>query len=384
MIFIKGSYIEIDEKRCLNLMHHGVGCSHCVGHCPTEAISFYNEHVYLNKDRCSGCGLCFSDCPTEVFSSKQWDETSIIRDTEFEAWRITEFFCDKHTLPYKLDNNKDRGAVQLPACLSIISKGAWFELGLKTKIEIHLDRCKDCPMSKTIARLQYNVGTAAEWLQASGHNPAFSYIHQGSQGKTKRSWLAIETGLKVTSRRDLFVSLINKGQQLAGKLPSGANTFPKELDKKMQDSCLPGWQKRMAEVFQKNRNDSIIQAYWPTIKISEDCVNCGLCSHYCPSGTLQITVKDGKCTHHFTSGLCLDCRICELFCPRGAISRDRQKLDRPFEVNNIYSISSTQCRRCGIITANNAEKLCFWCKQGDTNDNEIKNSIKNYYAVREY
>lgn len=198
-------------------------------------------------------------------------------------------------------------------------------------------------MSETVARLEYNVSMAAEWLEASGHQPSFSYIHQGSQGKNKNSLLAIETGLKVTSRRDLFISLIHKGQQLTGQLLNGTNTFPRELDKKMRNSCLPDWQRRFGEVFQKNVKSSSNPAYWPTIKINDQCVNCGMCSHYCPSGTLQITVKDGVCNHYFTSGLCLDCRICQLFCPREAISRDREKVEKPFEAVSIYNNLTKNC-----------------------------------------
>jgi len=379
MIFVKGSFIEIDEKKCLNLMHHGVECSHCIGHCPADAIIYHNSHIYLNKDQCSGCGLCFSDCPTEVYRSKQWDESSIIRDIEEEEWKITEFFCDKHTLPYKIDKDKGRGAVQLPACLSIVSKGAWYELGLKTEVEIHLDQCKECPMSGAISRLEYNVSMTAEWLQASGHTPLFSYIHQTSQGKNKKSLLAIETGLKVTSRRDLFVSLIKRGQQLTGKVPNGTNVFPEELDKKMRNSCLPDWQRRLTEVFQKNMKDCSNPAYWPTININNQCVNCGMCSHFCPSGTLQITVKDGVCNHYFTSGLCLDCRICQLFCPREAISRDREKVERPFEAKVIHTVPVVNCKHCENITIKNDNNLCYWCQGEAQNDNELKDTLKKLF-----
>lgn len=382
MIFKKGSLIEIDEKRCLNLMHHGVQCNHCMGHCPEDAIIYYDDRIYLDREKCSGCGLCFSDCPTEVFRSKQWDETSIIRDIE-EEWKITEFFCDKHTAPYKMEKNKERGAVQLPACLSIISKGAWYEAGLRTKIEIHLDQCKECPMYKTVSRLQYNVSMAAEWLEASGHIPSFSYIHQKSQGKLKNSLLAIETGLKVTSRRDLFVSLINKGQKIAGKLPNETDNSSETLDKKIYNDRLPDWQKRFGEIFHKNMEDNSNPAYWPTIKISNQCVNCGMCSCYCPSGTLQITEKDGVCTHHFTNGFCLDCQICQMFCPKEAITRDREKVENPFEAKNIHCTTSTKCKRCGSITEDSTQNLCFWCKQGDTLDNEIKDSLKNILLSKE-
>ena len=380
MIFAKGSHIEVKEKRCLNLIHHGVQCSHCIGHCPANAIIYEKDHLYVQKDKCSGCGLCFSDCPTEVFRSKQWDETTIVKDIEEEGWKVTEFFCGRHTSPYKTDKSKDRGAVQLPACLSSVSKGAWYEIGLQTEVEIHLDQCKECPMSATIARLEYNTRVAAEWVSACGQDSSFSYIQQECQGKQKRKLLAIETGLKVTSRRDLFVSLFSKGQQIAGKVSGGKNTFPEELDVAMGNSCLPAWQRRLAEVYAKNRKDSADSAFWPSIKIdSERCVNCGMCSRFCPSGTLQITVKDGLCNHHFTSGLCLDCRICQLFCPREAISRDREKIQNPFETVSIYSTLTGSCRNCESTTAHYAKTLCYWCEEATASDNELKNSFRKIF-----
>ncbi|BAE82679.1 4Fe-4S binding protein [Desulfitobacterium hafniense] len=378
MIFAKGAFIEVDEKRCLNVLHHGVECNHCIGHCPADAIHYDNNHIYLNKDSCNGCGLCLSDCPTEVFHSKQWDETTIAQDIETEGWKITQFFCERHTLPYKSDKSKERGAAQLPTCLSSVSKGAWYEIGLKTEVEIHLDQCQDCPMAETVARLVYNVNTAAEWLKASGHTPRISVIHQSTQGKIKKSLLAIETGLKVTSRRDLFVSLFNRGQQLAGKSVNPKD-ITAEMDKKTRNMLLPNWQKRLEDIFKKNRAANPNPTYWPTLKINDQCVNCGMCRNYCPSGTLQMEVKDGVCEHSFTSGNCLDCRICELFCPKEAISRDREKVERPFDPQVINTIPVTGCKQCESTTVKNDEQLCYWCQGEVQNDNELKHTLKGLW-----
>lgn len=382
MLFAQGFSITIAGHRCLNQRHHGVECSHCVAHCPAKAITSYQNQVYLNQDHCNGCGLCLSDCPTQVFSSDQWDETVLINDIEEEQWKRTEFFCGKHSLPYKKDKNRDIGAVQLPVCLSAVSKGAWYELGLKTEIALHLDQCEGCPMANTMARLEFNIGTAAEWLEASAHTPQFSYIYQSSKGPSKRSLEAIETGLKVTSRRDLFLSLLGRGRQISEGRGEKAKEFPKELDEGHRSGCLPEWQIRMARVYSPKRvegppgREESPAAYWPTITMNERCVNCGMCSNFCPSGTLQTIVKDGVCSHYFTSGLCLDCRICQLFCPRGAISRAREKVEEPFARETIYSAKVIHCRRCGNIAVANANGLCFWCREEAANTNELNERCK--------
>ncbi|WP_242869956.1 hypothetical protein [Desulfitobacterium hafniense] len=72
---------------------------------------------------------------------------------EDEAWQGTEFFCGNHPAPFKKKKHQTRGAVQIPACLSTISRGAWYEIGLKTEIELHIEVCEECPMKEAISRL---------------------------------------------------------------------------------------------------------------------------------------------------------------------------------------------------------------------------------------
>jgi len=43
------------------------------------------------------------------------------------------------------------------------------------------------------------------------------------------------------------------------------------------------------------------------------------------------------------------------FAPKNAISRDREQVDRPFEMKNIFTTSSTKCRHCGSITENSSD-----------------------------
>jgi Fe-S-cluster-containing hydrogenase component 2 len=378
MIFARGSFIEIDEERCLNLTHRGVECNHCIGHCPGEAITFRNDHISLDTERCSGCGLCFSDCPTGVFHSNQWDETTVLKAVEKEKWNVTEIFCANHQAPYKQNKDKERGAIQLPACLSSVSKGGWYELGLITELELHREECEACPLSKALTCLDLNIGSAAEWLKASGKEVKISFIYKNMNESTKRNLRALETGLPVTSRRDLFISLLDRGRnELINKITLSSRRKPQKI---RPGSYLPKWRKRLANVFPQNQEDISSPAYWPTIKINDRCVNCGTCSHFCPSGALKISLKDGVCNRYFTSGFCLDCRICQLICPQEAISRDREKVERPFEPQSIYNKPTNHCHICGSNTVDNTKNLCYWCEQEEILDYELKNSFKKIFC----
>jgi Pyruvate/2-oxoacid:ferredoxin oxidoreductase delta subunit len=371
MLFDKGYTIRVAEERCLNQRDNRVKCDHCVKNCPVSAILIAQNHISIDKDLCPGCGLCLSDCPTEVFYSNQWDETTISREVSLQGWKRTEFFCAVHA-PTSEDEGREKGAVRLPACLSSVSRGAWFELGLMTEVDLYVDQCDQCPMRKNFPIIEYNVSVAAEWLESSGHVSRINLINWCENDPSKRCREVVNTGLKLTSRRDLFLSLIDHAKQVT----KGVKENPVGV---LDVDCLPKWRKRFAGIYKENAIEGSAAAYWPTIKISEQCVNCGVCSLFCPSKTLQISEEDGTAPHTFTSGYCLDCRICEMVCSVGAISRDREKVEKPFETITIATAPIMECKRCGDTTTKNPDGLCYWCRQEDIIEANLRESFKNIF-----
>ncbi|MFA5537002.1 MAG: 4Fe-4S dicluster domain-containing protein [Bacillota bacterium] len=379
MLFNRVYSIKVVGDRCLNQRHHAVECRHCIDHCPAEAIIINERGLLIDEEKCLGCGLCLNDCPTQVFQAEHWDETVIQQDIKNKAWDVTEFFCGLHPKPFKAEGKAGRGAVQIPACLSIISRGAWYELGLATAIELHLEECGLCFLNKALVRLDYNIGMATEWLEASGHTAKISCITQTPTAKTKKNLKAIGTGLKITSRRDLFLSLARKGREAIGNLTVGSKALSPKPERKLEDGLLSDWQKRLSQVYQQNFLSGANPAYWPTIKKNNNCISCGLCVNMCPSGALQISSDETSYAYYFTSSLCLDCRICQLFCPKEAVSRDREQLEKPFERVNIFTAAVIECKKCGKTTVEENEGLCYWCKEKAANDNSLMRDCRNLF-----
>jgi len=354
MKFETGFILQADKMRCLNHWHHGVLCTHCAQRCPTEAIAVEQHTVYHDADTCVGCGLCISSCPTEVFTAKQWDETAIPRDVEGNGWTKTHMFCGYHDKPYNVGPG-GTGAMRVPGCLAGLSKGLWFELGKLTQVELHLEFCTDCELKDNLPHLAGHVTTAAEWLMAVGIEPMFFEVLEPGEGKSKKKHRAIDTGLNVTSRRDLFLGLLERGKAIISE------ERQEEKGKKHGGAYAPGWMLRLEESYPKTPPQNDRAAYWSAIHINENCKGCGLCTSYCPTGALRLDKDSGTYTHLFQSGRCIDCRICEVFCPSEAISRSRRQTPTPFAVSSVRAAEGVRCRRCDMPTVHTAEGLCYWC-----------------------
>jgi formate hydrogenlyase subunit 6/NADH:ubiquinone oxidoreductase subunit I len=341
-----------------------------------EALKIVQNQIELDKEKCLGCGLCFSDCPTAVFHSKQWDETTVLAEVDKQGAQRTQFFCENNDEPYLSKGDKEKGAVQIPACLSSLSKGAWYEIGLQTNVELRLEKCGECPMKSFLERLQYSIETAMEWLTASGHTPSFIYIDNVENIYKKKKLKAVSTGMKTTSRRDLFLTLFGQGIEVV-QTQIGTRNSSSHRQRKRKGSLLSNWQKRLGESYTTHFQEGGAPAYWPAIIKKDTCVNCGMCSNYCPTQALKIKKVDNKVVHMFTAGHCLDCRLCMLFCPTESIIRDRQPNLQPFEQEIVLEGSVEECRKCGNPTFQQEKDLCYFCKNEAADSDMISDVLKH-------
>jgi ferredoxin len=302
----------------------------------------------------------------------EWDERAVIEEIRSRAWMVTEFFCAGHPSPYKAAKDRERGAVRLPGCLGALTPGAWYAAGLCTAVELHTENCAECQVTNGLTRLRFKADTAAEWLVACGQTVRFSMLRESRQGKVRKRWKAVESGYMVTSRRDLFLSLLGKkeGPRLERGTESGAQPARRKR--------LSAWQRHLAADYRGPAGPESAPAFWPVLRLEAECINCGLCSDFCPSGALSAEVQGGECRRFFTGGFCLDCRLCELFCPKEAVRRERAPVAEPFRTVPVYTAKAVYCRRCTRLTFDEADGLCFWCRESDAIEAELTSACRRF------
>ena len=66
--FEKPLYVKTDPVLCAHARAGQTGCSKCLDHCPTSAISARGDHVDIDPMICAGCGACSSVCPSGAIS----------------------------------------------------------------------------------------------------------------------------------------------------------------------------------------------------------------------------------------------------------------------------------------------------------------------------
>ncbi len=66
--FEKPRYIAFDASLCAHSRAGLEGCTRCLDHCPTGAVTPDGDHVAIDPRICAGCGSCASLCPTGAAS----------------------------------------------------------------------------------------------------------------------------------------------------------------------------------------------------------------------------------------------------------------------------------------------------------------------------
>lgn len=62
--FEKPRYIDYKSNLCAHSRSGITGCTRCIDHCPTSAITSNGDQVKFDPYVCAGCGTCASLCPT--------------------------------------------------------------------------------------------------------------------------------------------------------------------------------------------------------------------------------------------------------------------------------------------------------------------------------
>jgi ferredoxin len=329
--------------------------------CPSQAIRLHGTAVMVDFERCTGCGLCLHTCPAEVFTTSRWHERTVLTNVVELDDAPVELFCACHPRPDVVQGRA--GSLRIPTCLAAMSPGSWFELGLQRDVTVRLDACADCALNAAVEAITNAVELANDWLCDAGHDARITCVDRIEESAALSRRAVLDGAHRRTTRRGFFQSLFGPAKRELERdadVPATSWTgddAPKKIPR------LPAWMANAAQAYaQGARAERATPATaWPAVSISADCVACGCCTEYCPTGALELRDFDDYAIT-FLPGQCVDCRVCWASCPVGAITRTQSPTPEPFQRRDVYHEHVSACVQCGR-PAVSEQSVCYWCAE---------------------
>jgi len=309
--------VVIDQSRCLRMRFNKSGCSECLAHCRYDAIKI-DGGIAIKGSACTGCMLCVSACPSGSFDVKGMDFQSLIgrlRKTG-RSVPVPVLGCTART---------ELKAHERTSCLGFLSEEHIIALSvfLEKGLRINLAGCADCRNGFIVDILRKRIERAAEKTSLRVSDNIILVEDAASLNYQDLSY----------DRRGFFSTLKNmaflQAADAFGGDDSNGNTQAYSAKKTPLRRELLN---RALGAMSGGDRMGLLNAYYYTLFLEDNCNNCFACVGICPTGALKVEFGAGLA---FNASLCSGCGLCETFCrSRSASVRSGFSGERPFEFDD--------------------------------------------------
>lgn len=325
--FEKPLYLRHEPLLCAHSRAAQTGCSKCLDHCPTSAISSAGDQVSIDPMICAGCGACAALCPSEAIT--------------YEAPATDAQFRRIQTLAktyLKAGGQSPRLLVVSAHGSEMISLAARFGRGLPADV---------LPLEVTA-------------LNAFGHAEILAALAAGFAEVAILLSPGIDSDVQ---NAELTLALAIGG---AGKARLLDITDPDALSDALYDSPVPSpvatpirpmgsrrqITRQAAMALQPETQQIALPAdapYGAVLVDKDSCTLCLSCVSLCPSGALGDNPDLPQL--RFQEEACLQCGICASACPEDAISFEPRLNLAPSALSQVvlHEEEPFACVECGAL-----------------------------------
>jgi ferredoxin len=327
--FEKPLYVRLEPSLCAHSRAEQVGCSNCLGVCPTGAITPAGDHVAIDPMICAGCGSCSAVCPSGAIS---YDAPPV--DTLFRrlSTLATTYRGAGGKAPRLLVHDESPGR-------EMISLSARYGKGLPGDvIPFEIDALAGFGHAEMLGALATGFSEVALLLSPT----------------TERDALDRDVPLARAIAGEDRVTVIDLADpdQLSELLYDFRAKTPA-----LTDPVLPiGSRRQVARVAAKAlrpEEDTIDlpegAPYGAILVDTDACTLCLSCVSLCPSGALGD--NPDKPQLRFQEDACLQCGLCATICPEDAIALKPQLnlTDEAFTQTVLNEEEPFACVECGTL-----------------------------------
>ena len=298
--------VSFVPARCLRRRLHSWQCRRCVDACPREALSFHDNKIHFDRDRCSGCLACSASCPNDAFEFDGFNLERVLQslpaqeETVISCQRQKQMHPQEHVIP----------------CLGGLDTAHLLFIGMKLtgRAIFNASACQSCENAAASRRFAGLVSllqdadngalNAELVIRAEAQN--YAAISPG----TRRSFLAgVRKGLTAVLADRLCESAEESGDVAEHR------RIPKKL--KLVRGLLHKLEQKQVEF--------VTSMCLFAIHIGSECTACPLCKGICPTGAIRIDKSGTDKAVKIDTTRCSGCGLCASFCRLGALDLEEPR-----------------------------------------------------------
>lgn len=311
-------------ERCLKTIHQKSTCEKCQTVCPSHALNFFTSIPCIDTLKCLECGACMQVCPTDAFESQ-----TLLDETIMASIQSRSSQNEKIIFTCKNIQTLDNAAIALP-CLARLDKSMLLYTALTTKQDIHIvhGECTTCSLSLSQSLIETTIN-AVTMLCSRANLPIKVHLNQQKQSIASREDRQNEQNRQGKIRRRFLLKLLGKESDTQDKTVLRADKALHHYHHLTTQPYVYTKHQRYLTMLKTlfSKKESLLSTIIGTKPIinADDCQQCSICTHVCPSGALSLLQKTSfgiLCD----PSLCIECHLCEDVCFAHAISQENKTL----------------------------------------------------------
>lgn len=331
---LESADIAVHQSRCAVVRNRNATCMKCADACTSGCITYADNELTIDPEKCIGCGTCATVCPTCALEAQNPNDAELLRRA-VAAMKAAEgeavIACDQILAaaeglydPEKVVGLPCLGRVDETLLVTLANAGA-------TQVSLVKAKCDECPQKVGFYTAEAVCKTANVLLETWNNNMRVTLVDKFPAAIRLKS----EKGYDY-DRREFFSGMRGNAKEAAVKttdhmvkdaLGVEEQEQPKYI-KVMADGTLPHFipdrRERLLDnlaVMGEPQDVMIDTRLWGHVVINtETCISCQMCATFCPTGAIKkFTDEDGTFGIEHSPSDCVKCRCCTDICKEGAL-----------------------------------------------------------------
>lgn len=331
---LQSADVTVYQHRCAVVRNRNATCTRCADVCTSGCISYEDNELIIEPEKCIGCGTCATICPTCALEAKRPSDAELLQSC-LAACEQTggEVVVACEQILAAAEGLYDPEKVVGVACLGRVEESLVATLATMGAKHVSLvqGRCAECEHAVGLETARLVQDTANTLLETWNSDVRADVVEKFPSVVR----LAGDKGYDA-SRRGFFSSLKDEAKSAAAVTTDFAvkealgveEQEPPKYVKVMKDGTLPHFvpdrRERLLDALSalgEPQDVMIDTRLWGHVIIdTERCSSCQMCATFCPTGAIgKFKDEDGTFGVVHSPRECVKCRCCTDICPEGAL-----------------------------------------------------------------